>query len=118
MVRAMPKRDINQVVAENLNYFMQRAGSEYRNANALGDAADVAPNTIRYYLHPKKRPLSSAKGAGYPVLDTLARLAGKLGCEVWELLHPDLARSFREREMYKTVESDFMAVQRQNVKTN
>lgn len=80
----------------------------YRTANALAVAAGVAPNTVRNYLDPKKRAAKGEnKDEGYPTIDKLALLASKLGCEVWELLHPDIERSISEREMYKKVEADF-----------
>lgn len=104
----MTEKDLNQVVAANLKYFMEREGSLYRNANALGVVAKVSPNTVRNYLDPKKRTVTVDKPDGYPRLDILGTLARYLGCEVWELLHPDIQRSLNEREMYKTIESDFM----------
>jgi hypothetical protein len=32
---------------------------------------------------------------------------------VWELLHPDIERSLREREMYEKIETDFTGIKGQ-----
>lgn len=95
------------IVAHNLRVFMARSAN-LKNANTLGKAAGVSPNTVRNLLEPAKRTVTADKPSGYPILDTLDVIAQKLGCEVWELLHPDIERSLREREMYKQIEDDFL----------
>lgn len=94
-------------MARNLAFFMSRESCLYKNANALGVAAGVAPNTIRNLLDPSKRTTTRDKPEGYPTLDILGKIALKLPCEVWELLHPDIEKSIREREMYLRLEHSF-----------
>lgn len=100
-------RDLRAIIAENLRFFMDREDSLYRNANALSIAAKMSANSVRNILDPDRRPTTTEKGEGYPLLDTLAAIAGALGVQVWELLHPDIQRSMRERDLYRTVESGF-----------
>lgn len=109
-------QDLNAVIARNLKFWMSRPGSPYRNANALGAAAGIAPNTVRNFLDHKKRTTTLDKPEGYPTLDKLALLAEKLGCAVWELLHPDIERSMSEREMYRKVQADFERIQAEATK--
>lgn len=99
--------DLALVLAHNLKFFMSRT-DDYQNANALGVAAGVSPNFVRYLLDPKKRTTTTEKPQGSPTLDKLDAIAGKLGCQVWELLHPNVERSFHEREMYGKIEQDFV----------
>lgn len=40
---------------------------------------------------------------GYPKIDTLESVASLLGREVWELLHPDIERAIKERQIYDSV---------------
>lgn len=89
---------------------MGRESCPYRNPNSLGLAAQVAPNTIRNLLDPSKRTTTRDKPEGYPTLDILGKIAHKLSCEVWELLHPDIEKSIREREMYLRLEQNFKAL--------
>lgn len=100
--------DLNLVLANNLRFFMGRRDGEPWSANELGVKAGIAPNTVRNYLDYKKRTVTSSKPIGFPTLDKLARLSAELGCEVWELLHPDIERSVKEREMYARLETDFL----------
>ena len=102
-------KDLHQVLTDNLRYFMRRESSLYKTPNALGIAAGIAPNTVANLLHPEKRTVTSSKPKGYPTLDKLQAIATALGCEVWELLHPDIERSVREREMYITIGRDLIA---------
>lgn len=102
--------DLNAVLGENLSFFMKREDSPYRNANALGKAAKVAPNTIRNLLDPEKRTTTASKPRGYPTLDKIEKIATALKCEVWELLHPDIQRSIRERAFYANIERDYEAM--------
>lgn len=109
MLQNVEKRDLRQIVAANLKFFMARPNCPYRNANSLGKAAGIAPNTVTNLLHPSRRTVTSTKPQGYPTLDKLERIATVLHCEVWELLHPDIERSTREREMYRTIEADYLS---------
>jgi hypothetical protein len=108
--------DLNAILAKNLDYMMKREGSLYTTANALGVAAGIAANSVRNYLDPTRRTVTAEKPEGFPTLDKLQALATKLNCAVWELLHPDIERSLREREMYRKVEADFERI-KQDAKT-
>ena len=103
------KPSLNRVLAKNLAYFMARTES-LGNANALGLKAKIAPNTVSNLLRPHRRTVTDTKPEGYPTLDKLARIAAALGIEVWELLHPDIEKSLREREMYRALEKDFRRI--------
>lgn len=105
---AKPK-DLNQIVAENLKFFMGRH-STLKNANALGLKANLAPNSIRNLLDNKKRTVTSGKPVGYPTMDTLNKIAEELGCEVWQLLHPDIKKALRQQEMYKKIEENYKSL--------
>lgn len=108
-------QNINEILARNLKFFMARPSSLYRTANSLaGDG--ISANTVRNLLDPKKRTTTLDKPVGYPTLDKLAALAGKLGCEAWELLHPDIEQSLRERAMYKNIQANFHKAQTEAVK--
>jgi hypothetical protein len=107
IVNRMQIKDLRRVVARNLRFFMERETCAYRNPNSLGVACKVSPNTIRNLLDPSRRTTTSAKPEGYPTLDILEKVALKLSCEVWELLHPDIEKSIREREMYLRLEHSF-----------
>lgn len=100
-------RDLNQTLADNLKFFMEREGSAYKNPNSLAVAAKLSANTVRNFLNPARRTTTVSKPKGYPTLDKLERVSSILGCQVWELLHPDLPRSIREREMYESIERDW-----------
>lgn len=99
--------DLAEILAKNLRFFMNRPGALHRNPNALAVASGLAANSVRNYLQPKRRAVVTKKGVGYPTMDKLAAIAGALGCEVWELMHPDIERSLRERDMYKRIETSF-----------
>lgn len=100
-------RDLNQILADNLKFFMERDGSSYKNPNSLAVAAKLSANTVRNLLTPSRRTTTATKPNGYPTLDKLERVSTALECQVWELLHPDLPRSIREREMYESIERDW-----------
>lgn len=113
-VKPVPRRDLRQVIATNLRYFMGLENCPYKTPNSLAVAAKVAPNTVYNLLDATRRTTTARKPNGYPTLDKLEDIAAVLGCEAWELMHPDLPRSLREREMYKTIESDFQLRSRVN----
>lgn len=94
---------LNKILAKNLRFFMDQPGCAYRNANSLSQVSGVSANTIRNILTPSKRTVTSDKPEGYPVLDILEKLASHLKCQTWELLHPDIQKSLREREMYRNI---------------
>lgn len=103
-------QDINTIVAHNLRFFMGREGSRLNNPTVLGKAAGVAANTVTNMLKPEKRTTTSKKPVGYPNLDNLVKVAKALNVQVWELLHPDIVRSLREREFYLRIERDFRSL--------
>lgn len=102
-------KDLNQIVAHNLRFFMDRHPL-LKNANALGKDAGVAPNSIRNLLDNKKRTVTTAKPVGYPTLDLLQKIAVRLGCGVWQLLHPDIEKTIREQEMLKKIEQNYKQI--------
>lgn len=103
----MKNSNLSKTMSRNLAFFMSRESCLYKNPNALAVAAGVAPNTIRNLLDPSKRTTTRDKPEGFPTLDILGKIASKLPCEVWELLHPDIEKSIREREMYLRLAHDF-----------
>jgi hypothetical protein len=108
----LKRLDLNLILAHNLRFFMSH-NEACKNPNALAIKAGVAPNTVRNYLDYKKRTVTLEKAEGFPTVDRLANLASQLGCEVWELLHPNIERSIREREMYEKIETDFTGIKDQ-----
>lgn len=102
------KLDLNQVVARNLRYFMERS-ADCKNPNALSvkSRGAVSPQTVRNLTDPKQRPTTTEKFAGYPTIDKLAVVAGLLGVEVWELLHPDVEHARRAQKFYELVQAEF-----------
>jgi hypothetical protein len=89
------------LLSKNIQYFMGLPDCPHKTANALGKAAKLNPGTVRNYIHPTKRTVTRGKPQGFPLIDKLARLCGPLKCEVWELLHPDIEQSRRERSVYE-----------------
>ena len=106
--------EFQALISKNIKYFMGLS-ENYKNANALAGAAKLSPNTVRNYMDPEKRTVTEGKPLGFPTLDKLAKLAKPLRCEVWELLHPDIERSRRERSMYSKIEQDFAALPQQTI---
>jgi hypothetical protein len=107
-VFSVKKRGVLEIIAENLGYFMNRIDCEYPNANALGKAAKVSPNTVRNLRHPERRTKTIKKGQGYPTVDKLEALAAKLPkCETWMLLHPELRRALRAMEMDTKIQTEY-----------
>lgn len=108
----MAKRSLNEIIAHNLKWFMERDDALYDNANALSVATKgaVSPNFIRYLLEPKRRTVTSSKAEGYPTLDKLESLAKQLPkCETWMLIHPDIERAKRATEMDEKIQSEYDA---------
>ncbi len=107
-VSFMGKRGLNEIVSDNLRFFMKRSAN-CQNANALAVASRgrVSAGTVRNLLDKRKRTTTLEKQEGYPQLDTVAAVAEVLGREVWELLHPDIERSIKEREWFVRAERDF-----------
>lgn len=61
--------------------------------------------------------MSTDTVATLPRLDTLAAIAPRLGCEVWELLHPEI-KTVRERlRSYEIVEQAMRQPRKPGVST-
>ncbi len=99
--------DINAILAKNIRFFMKLKKT---NPNALAIKEQLSANTIRNAINYKARPKADNE-VGYPTLGKLELLATRLGVEVWELLHPDIEKSLREREFYRKMEADFAEIQ-------
>lgn len=106
----MDKRALYEIVAMNLDYFMSRPGSLCQNANQLSQRTGIAPNTVHNILHPHRRASKQDGSTGTSTIDTLEKLAKALGCEAWELLHPNIQLSKQEREMYEKIEENFRKI--------
>lgn len=100
---ALPMREksINQVVAENLAYRMEKAGMSQ---SSLAAKAGVSQKTISNYLNPEQRTEGSKGKQGSPKLWELERVAQALGAEVWELTR---RMTERERAMYDAIEKAY-----------
>lgn len=89
------RKKLAEIIARNAGRLLAMRRREFPTPNALATAINtptkrVAPNSVTYILEPAKRPKGRMHSDTLPRLDTLAHVADKLGCEVWELLHPDL----------------------------
>lgn len=110
MIASMKKvEELMGALARNLHYFMRLPGCPHTNANLLHKASGVAANTIRYYLNPKKRPeyRTITKDVSSPSLDKLVKLADALGCEPWELLHPDIEKARADQRTLQALEERY-----------
>ncbi|HNU11736.1 MAG TPA: helix-turn-helix transcriptional regulator [Rubrivivax sp.] len=99
----MGRKQINQVVAEALRYYM---GDRWNNST-LGRRAGVAANTIRNYLEPELRDKGASGKEPSAKLTELARLAEALGVEVADLV-TDMTDEERRRVLRKRA-ADFYA---------
>jgi transcriptional regulator with XRE-family HTH domain len=96
------KPAINDVLAENLRYFMQERGF---NQSTLGKKAGLAQRTIGNYLKPSLRQAETKSGKlPSAKLTELEKVAAALGVEPWELLRPI---SPQERVFYRQIEDSF-----------
>lgn len=107
--------EFQALISKNIQYFMGLKDCQYKTANAVAKVARLSPNTVRNYIDGRKRTVTTDKPLGFPLLDKLAKLTKPLNCEVWELLHPDIERSRRERDMYKKIEADFASLPKTNI---
>lgn len=99
--------DLALVICHNVHFLMEAQGT-YKSANALASAINarvqkVAPNSINYLFKPHNRPKGKNGLASLPRLDVLSEAANALGCEVWELLHPDLKGLRKKLAGYDTM---------------
>jgi transcriptional regulator with XRE-family HTH domain len=107
----MPEKSVNEVLAENLRYWMEQA-----NMTAQGDLAEksgVSQRTISNYLNPGNRQESASGKEPSAKLTELQKIAVALGIGVWDLVRP---MTPQERAFYKKVEqayTDLMAGERE-----
>lgn len=100
----MSELPINDVLAQNLAYFMAEKGL---NQSTLGAAAGIGQTTVGLYLNPGRRKTGASGKAPSAKLGELEQLARVLGVEVWELLRP---MSPSARRAYRQIEAAFLAL--------
>ena len=96
---SMERKPINDVLAENLAYFMRERGLSQA---ALAKTADMGQTTVSLYLNPGNRQPGKSGKAPSAKLAEVQRLAGALGVEVWELLRP---ATVAQRDLYRSIEA-------------
>lgn len=102
----MGKPSINDVLARNLAYFMEKQGLTQ---TALAKRSGVKQNTISIYLDPSKRKPGVRGKEASAKLTEVAMLAEGLKIEPWELIRN---LSQKERDAYTQIESAFRAIRR------
>lgn len=95
----MEAKPINDVLAENLAYFMAERGLSQA---ALAKAADMGQTTVSLYLNPGNRQRGKSGKEPSAKLAEVQRLASALGVEPWELLRPATAA---QRDLYRSIEA-------------
>lgn len=91
-------KTLNQILAENLSYFMTKIGMTQAQ---LGRAADMGQTTVSLYLNPQRRLTGKSGKEPSAKLAEVQRLAKALQVEPWELLRP-LTQA--QREFYRSME--------------
>lgn len=94
----MAVKDISEVVAANLAYWMKTAKLTQA---ALGERAGVSQKTISNYLNPDQRAEGASGKPGSPKLHELDRIAKALDIEVWQLTRE---MTEPQRAMYDAIE--------------
>lgn len=102
-------KSINEVLAENLEYFRKLRG--FKSQKALGDKAGLSQTAIGYYLHPERRSKGKSGREASAKLAEVEQLARALSVEIWELLR-DMSPS--EREFYGHVEDAYRKLRRRS----
>lgn len=92
-------KSINEVLAENLGYFMRQKGLS---PAALGKKAGMGQTTVSLYLRPKDRGAGSKGKEPSGKVAEVQRLADALEIEPWELLRPLTAA---QRDFYRSMEA-------------
>lgn len=95
-------KSINQVVAENLAYWMERTGFESQ--QSLADKSGVSQRTISNYLRPSLRDDTNSGKEPSAKLTELGKLAKAMDIEVWQLLRQ---MTPKERAFYNKIEQAF-----------
>lgn len=92
-------KTLNEVLAENLRYFMSQAGLSQAQ---LGKLADMGQTTVGLYLNPERRlPGKSGKEPSSKLAE-VQRLADALKIQPWELLRP---LTEAQRDFYRSMEA-------------
>lgn len=102
-----PNKPINEVLADNLRYFM--ALRKLTSQSALAERSGVAQRTISNYLRPALRLEGSSGKAPSAKVSELEMVAKALDVEVWQLLRQ---LTPAERIIYAKVEEAFAEVRR------
>lgn len=97
----MAVKDINEVVADNLAYWMKQSELTQQ---VLAEKAGVSQKTISNYLNPKQRTEGARGKPGSPKLYELDQIAKALHIEVWQLTRQ---LTDRERQLYERIEKAF-----------
>ena len=95
---------LNQVLADNLAYQMQRQDLTQM---ALAKRCGVAQTTISLYLNPGRRKEGKDGKPGSAKLTEVEMLAQALGIQPWELMRP---MDVRQREVYEKIEAAYRAL--------
>lgn len=101
----MGKPSINEVLADNLRFFMTERGIDTQ--AALAKKCLLSQRSISNYLSPKLRVVGSKGKEPSAKLSEVERLADALQVEVWQLLRP---MSKADRVIYSKVEEAFNEV--------
>lgn len=104
MAEVTKNPSINQVIAENLRYWMEQSQT-LKTQMALAVAAGVAQTTVSNYLNPKQRLEGSTGKDPSPKVTELVKIADALGVGVWVLLRP--MASSTAREFYRKIEEAY-----------
>lgn len=105
----MSKKTINEVLADNLAYFMKERGLTQK---VLGDKCSMGQTTISLYLNPSRRKISHSGKEPSAKLSEVELLSKSLGIEIWQLLRP---LSPEQRAAYESIETAFKALQPKTV---
>lgn len=106
------RKELAQVIARNAKALLEKKSRDFPSVNALATAINTpvhraSANSIAYVFKPTKRPRGDKHADTLPRLDTLSLVAEKLGCDVWELLHPDIQALRRKLDVYETMARNF-----------
>jgi transcriptional regulator with XRE-family HTH domain len=101
----MSEKPINDVLAENLAYFMEQRGLKQQ---ALADKSGMGQTTVGLYLNPSRRKISKSGKVPSAKLSEVEQLSKCLGIEIWQLLRPF---DPGQRQAYAQIEMAFKAIQ-------
>lgn len=102
--KVMSASPLNQALADNLAYHMERKGLKQM---ALARKCGVAQTTISNYLNPERRKPGKDGKAGSAKLTEVEMLATALDVEPWELLRP---MDGLQRDVYEKIEAAYRAL--------